>query len=547
MTDELSQSRPLSVRLIIVVGLAALTISIYGLRLDRSVGLMLDDAWYILLAKSISSGQGYQVINSPTSGIHPLYPPGFPVLLSLVFRIAPTFPANLYWLKGVSIFAMLIVGYLTYRYFYAYRAESATVAYGLAIATVISPPLVVLATSTVMSECVFTFWLMITIVAIEHCLKQTNPQRFLLWGALAGLLAACAFLTRTMAVGLIFASVLFLLFKRRRAAACAFSMTVLLICLPWQLYSFIHKPTATQRQEQAGHIVRGYELQFWDQVAGYPALGTIDFTDLPARIWGNLLEIFGLNLGAIIANPFFPGLNRGEGERWGGLGTMISLLISGIVICGFIVTCRRNFSFAEIAVLFLCLAPLTWGFPQFRYLVPLTPLLYFYFLSGVRCLSEWHKRLSLADETNHTTRLATGVLLGFLGLSTFSHGYYLYLKFGASAENPPGWVKSFEEHEDLLLWARENIPKDSIVLTQNPALVYLYTGLKSVTFDQPTQRWSTWNSLGIRYFIRTAAAPLPENDPLEKKHQVLYRTNGKLKLRVTDLGKPDSRPVWGTP
>ena len=165
-------------------------------------------------------------------------------------------------------------------------------------------------------------------------------------------------------------------------------------CLPWQLYSLTHKPTAAHIQEQAGHIVRGYELQFWDKVAGYPSLGSIDIVDLPARVWNNLLEVFGLNMGAILANPFFPGLNRGEGERWGGLGTSLSLLLSVFVIGGFIVACQRGFSFAEIAVPCLLLVPLTWGFPQFRYLVPLTPFLYFYLLQGARYLMALHERLS---------------------------------------------------------------------------------------------------------------------------------------------------------
>ncbi|MBL8190262.1 MAG: hypothetical protein JNK38_19755, partial [Acidobacteria bacterium] len=47
---------------------------IYLLRLDRVVGLFVDDGWYVLLAKSLATGQGYSLINSPSSGILPLYP-----------------------------------------------------------------------------------------------------------------------------------------------------------------------------------------------------------------------------------------------------------------------------------------------------------------------------------------------------------------------------------------------------------------------------------------------------------------------------------------
>src|SRR5437868_2377050 len=62
------------------VALFVLALSIYVLRLDRVAGLFVDDGWYIMLAKAMATGQGYTLINSPSSGILPLYPPGFPFL-----------------------------------------------------------------------------------------------------------------------------------------------------------------------------------------------------------------------------------------------------------------------------------------------------------------------------------------------------------------------------------------------------------------------------------------------------------------------------------
>jgi hypothetical protein len=65
----------------------ALALTIYGLRLDHVVGLIVDDAWYVLLAKALATGQGYTLINSPTPGITPFYPPGFAALLSIFYRL----------------------------------------------------------------------------------------------------------------------------------------------------------------------------------------------------------------------------------------------------------------------------------------------------------------------------------------------------------------------------------------------------------------------------------------------------------------------------
>jgi hypothetical protein len=94
-----------------------LVLAIYLLRLDHVVGLYGDDGWYALLAKALATGQGYTLINLPTSEIKPAFPPGFPFLLSLAWRLAPQFPQNLWLLKAVSIMAMFGVGLVAYYYF----------------------------------------------------------------------------------------------------------------------------------------------------------------------------------------------------------------------------------------------------------------------------------------------------------------------------------------------------------------------------------------------------------------------------------------------
>jgi hypothetical protein len=132
-------------------------------------------------------------------------------------------------------------------------------------------------------------------------------------------------------------------------------------------------------------------------------------------------------------------------------------------------------------------------------------------------------------------------------LSFTSHAYYLYLKLGSPVSEVPGWIRNFNEHVDLINWTKDNIQPNNVVVTHNPALVYLLTGLKSVTFDDPAARWKTWDNLGVRYYIRTTAMPLPDRDPAESRYNVMYRTNGRLKMRVVDLGSPGSRPIWGRP
>src|SRR5262249_21285280 len=110
------------------VAIFILLLLIYILRIDQVVGLAIDDGWYVLLAKALATGQGYTLVNSPSPGILPLYPPGFPFLLSIFYRISPNFPENIWLLKSVSIAAMIGVGALAYRYLVRIRSVPAQMA-----------------------------------------------------------------------------------------------------------------------------------------------------------------------------------------------------------------------------------------------------------------------------------------------------------------------------------------------------------------------------------------------------------------------------------
>ena len=508
--------------------------------------MMIDDAWYILLAKSLAAGQGYQVINSPTPGILPLYPPAFPLLLSLVFRISADFPNNLYLLKAVSIAAMLALGAFTYRYCRGSRELPAGIALGIAVASVLSPPLVVLATSTVMSECVFAAAFLGTVMLVEHCARQTVLYRQLAFGLAAALAGSFTFLTRSMAMGLLAAGVLYLLWKRRLPAAVAFAVGASAVCLPWLLYARIHQPTASQAFEQGGHIVRGYAQQFWDRVAGYPELGELSWSDLPARIWNNILEILGLNIGAILTAPLFPGLSQAVGERWGGPGTIVSLFLSAIVIIGFLAAMRSQLAFSEFALPLSLLLPIIWGFPQFRYLVPFTPFLLIYFVMGVRTLSRHTSLQRTASSASEGRRAIAYALCGTILCSLYVHADYLRQKLSASPEKHPRLIRAFSEHESMLLWVKQTLPPDGVLVTQNPPLTFLHTNRKTINYSSPAEKWEQWKKLGVRYFVMTSPYPLPERDPSEQLFRTIYRTPQEMRLRVLDLGDPQRRPAWKT-
>ncbi|HEX6260057.1 MAG TPA: hypothetical protein VFZ51_05330, partial [Woeseiaceae bacterium] len=111
------RTRDLAIGLLIVLVLLPL----YVLRLDHVVGQVIDDAWYVMLGKALAEGRGYWLVNAPIDRILPGYPPGFPALLSLVFRVYPSFPDNVWLLKSLSIAATLGVALLSFYYLHYMR------------------------------------------------------------------------------------------------------------------------------------------------------------------------------------------------------------------------------------------------------------------------------------------------------------------------------------------------------------------------------------------------------------------------------------------
>ena len=174
---------------------------------------MVDDAYYVLLARALADGEGYRLVSSGTTAILPLYPPGFPFLLSLVFQVAPRFPENVWLLKSVSIAAMFALGGLSSALFRERRLADDLAALAAAAITIV-PAFVFLATSTVMSECVFTLTLLGAVYVLQRS-GDVKGGRTLGFVAGAGMLGAGAMLLRSAGIAVIAAGVLWLLKERR--------------------------------------------------------------------------------------------------------------------------------------------------------------------------------------------------------------------------------------------------------------------------------------------------------------------------------------------
>jgi hypothetical protein len=524
-----------------IAGLVSLAIAaaIYVLRVDHVVGLAVDDAWYVLLAKALATGQGYTLINAPTPNLMPFYPPGFPFLLSLVFRIAPNFPANLPLLKAVSVIAMLLAGVVSCWYFVRVRELPYYLALSISAAAVIAPPIVFISTSLVMSEPVFMLAQLLAITLVELGVKLKDNPRAWGWIALGAACTSFAMLVRTMAISLVAGVILYLLWKRMWRGAAIFLGVVVLLYGPWMIYTRTHAPTLEQRREQNGYIVQDYATQFWQRRAGSISSGTITVELLPDRVWNNLTEMGLRDAGELLVARFYYALQDD------GLAGALSFFMALFILAGYLATVRTRLTLAEIVIPISLGIILIWPWETFRFVMPLTPLLVYYFLIGVRLIYYLHLRLR-QEPRQPSWKGLTAVALLLALINIYGNVSYLSRKFSSVASERPEFLRVFDDNMKALDFMKRGLAYEGVIATDNPAIINLFTGRHTLALDEPAKNWETWKRLNVRYMARISALPISEPSPVERRYTMVYRDQGEmnLNLRVIDLGPPDIREPW---
>ncbi len=500
-----------------MAAVAAGVLVIYVLRLDHIAGMVVDDAWYILLGRALARGEGYSLVNSPIPGILPPNPPGFAAILSLVFRAAPSFPENVLLLKAVSVAAMMGVGACSYWYFAYGRELPRQLAFGLAVAITITPGFVFLATSSVMSECVFTLIMLLAVIFADRSVAKAAvaTRRDTV---IAATLSAAAVLIRTAGIPVPVALTLYLLTQRRWRQTALFVAIVSLCVAPWVWYSHAHAPTMEQRVAHGGVHAFTYGDEFWMRLAGAPTMGWIMPWQLPARALAGLIDVFGRDIAGLVVPTLFRGADESGEEvialgggmfhaSMGGVGgTMVlSFVLSAVLIVGFITAARRGrgATAAEFVVPFSIAMIVLWPQWAYRFVLPLTPYVFFYLITGLR-------RLTMSMPV---ARIALGCVIG---LNLMDHTQYII----RSQSEVMDWATDAEEVDSVLAWMEQHVPKDADVATSNPALVFLRTGRRTMSLDDTERNWQNFQRRGIHYIVCLH----PSSLPLFHRYTLLYRS-----------------------
>ena len=419
------------------------------------VGAFQDDAMYTVLAKSLAEGHGYRFLNLPGEPNATHFPPGYPLVLALLWKVAPPFPDNIVVFKFANAVFLAIAAVGCHR-FVRRRLEAGIPASALAAIVGTLSVVVLVVTGVILSEPLFMAMLFPALLAAERAADDTGtPANAAVAGAWLGALA----LVRTIGAFGLPAAALVLVMRRRWRAAFTLCAVGAVFLLPWQWW-------VSQHQGEIAHVVVGKFGAYGPWLAeGYREGGLALARDV---VIANLKDI--RNTVSFLVLPTSHAVPR-------------LLMLS--VLCVFAVTgawaFRRK---APVTLAFLALYLLViilWPFHPSRFLLGVWPLWLPLVGSGVFVL--W-------QATSRRPRLRAPLRVG-LGLASLvcASGYLWY---NATGYQKRWWEapqrEAGERAKPIVEWAARHTPSDAVLSTEDDLIVYLYAGRKTVptaTFTAP--------------------------------------------------------------
>jgi len=358
----------------VLVGLTAAYLAV-GWSSPSSVGYWRDDGTYVSDARALAEARGYRRVEMPEAPLETQYPIGYPAALSLAFRLAPSFPENLPLLLlpgalGAACAVLLACFY--WQAMWQTPIREAVLVGGLAA---ISPVFVAFVRYT-MSD-LFYAGIATAALVCADCLARGSLRRERSFVVLAALLAAGAFLSRSIGISLAAAVVLAPLLRRRFDLA-ALALGVTLACLaPWWAW---RAGAAASNASLEMHRLLAVDLSYapW----------------LPHNV-EQVVHVVHQNLGRLILGLGYfqlgiPGEFVGRAIAAGGARLVCVHLLFALavaaVVTGFVASARRRLGTLHLYALGYVAIALVYAATPHRFLVPWAPFLLFFLLWGTRSI-----------------------------------------------------------------------------------------------------------------------------------------------------------------
>ena len=436
------------------------------------VGAFQDDAIYVVLAKALATGEGYRMINLPGSPHATHYPPGYPFFLSLLWRVSPSFPANIVLFKFANA-VWLSLGALGAWAFARARLGWTAVPSALAAAAGTLAIVVLLVTGVVLSEPMFMALLFPALLLSERAATSGSVRTAIVAGLACGALA----LVRTLGAVVVPAAVVVMLYRRHLRGAVALAAAAALCVVPWQLW-------LNAWQHEIPPVLMGKYGAYGPWMAqGYREGGIA----LARGVAAENLE----SIGRFLGYAFMP-----VTAAWPRAVAFMTAFTLAAVGVGVLV--RR----AAVTALFLgayAAVIVAWPFDPDRFVLAVWPLLTICGLAGMAALWRWRPSTSVGRGIRWVpVGLSAAVALGFAVYNARGYGNGWW----ASVQRDAG-----QRAKPIVEWVAASTAPSDILMTDDDLIVYLYTGRRAM----PTST----------FLPRERLRPLTEADDIAAVHGMI--------------------------
>ena len=439
------------------------------------VGVFQDDGVYTVLAKSLATGQGYRYLHLPDAPAATHFPPAYPVFLAALWKLSPSFPANVTLFKfanAVFIGLTAVLGYRFARNAVGMRPWTALVT--VAAFTLCAP--MILLGVMVMSEPLFLAALFPVLAACHHA-AHTGSRREAL---VAGLAAGALTLVRTLGVVVVPATVLVLAWRRRWMAAGIMALSAAVVMLPWQVW------VAANDADLPAVLLGKYGSYSGWLVDAMRQGGVAWVVEL---VWFNVRMIIGVGWEMLTV------------ESWPvPVRFFVSVVVTAFFATGWWQMMKRS-PVAALTVAGYMALVLMWPFPPQRFTFGIWPLLGLHFGLAFERLAAWRPPV----------RSQAGLRLAAAALGAL-------LVAGYARNNYNNVSRRWWEHvqtsvadrtRSVAEWVRTYSPEDAIISTEDDVMIHLYTGRRAVpigTFtpqDHMTPQTADASAAALRSIVRT--------------------------------------------
>lgn len=404
------------------------------------VGGFYDDALYIVLARALGQGEGFRRIELITAPLTTFVPPGYPLLL---MPLVTAFPHNLDVPRLTTV--LFALGNLPLLWLFAKRRLPSLLAL-LVVTLYAFQPAVVFMVPLVMTEAAFVFFTLLALLLLER--YEGSPSAWNASGLALIVLAGMTYFVRVPGLVFVSAVFLYLVLRKRWRHAFVFGAGVGLLIGAWFVRNWLVAGVFLS-QEYARQATRSGADGFAQQVL----LTLYDYSSLLPNVIAPILSpkvLAALNQ----VTPVVP--------------LLIGLSIIAIMLIGALSRTRTKLEASDFYVALTLYLLLGFGRAQPRYLVPLTPFLYIYFLVGLG----W-----LAGRVLRARRVESKIFVAVCAI------LLLLLNFARDAQQIIDPARNHIPDVSLgAIWLNDHTPADAIVMSGTPRSTWLYAQRQMVPF-----------------------------------------------------------------